>query len=152
MKPLVPLGIVFLVVALTGVVMLTQFRQKIDQALSQQPTLQSLSPSPTPLPTQVKTENTYLFVPYWTLPGNGSIDSEQETLVYFGVAANEQGIQTQEEGYKNLRQFVNGKGGKDSLLTIRMLESKANFSVLKNKKTQEKIIAQSIVLAKQNNF
>lgn len=151
MKAILGSFVLITVLAILGNSILTQFRSRIDWALSVQPAIQT--PPPTPLPSAQKTQNTYLFVPYWALSGEDTaIDAKQKTLIYFGVAANEDGVRTDEEGYRNLKTFIKYAGEKPLLLTVRMLDSTTNFSILKNKKAQEKIITQSIALAKKENF
>lgn len=150
MKSLFSIFVLIVILVLGGNSILSQFRQKIDNALSVQP--QVTSSSPTPLPTAAVTKNRYLFVPYWSLSQGNIANSTSQTLVYFGVAANTSGLDEKEAGYTNLKTFVSKASDKDTLLTIRMINNDTNFAVLKDKKAQEVIIQESIALAKKENF
>ncbi len=150
MKIIIFVIIFISVVAIAGNVVLSQFRQKIDRALSVQPA--ASTPSPTPLPTPTETKETFLFVPYWAVSNDSLQNLPYKNLVYFGIAANKNGLLLQEEGYHRLNTFIESAGSKRKLLTIRMINSAENFEVLKDKKSQEKIIREAIVLAKKENF
>ncbi len=127
-------------------------KQKIDSTLSAPLPSYQISVTPTPTLHKILETNSILFIPYWVK----NIDIEKldsyETLVYFGVAASEQGIDKQDDGYKNLPLFLKSASGKKSYLTIRMLESKSNFAILKDQKLQDVLIAESLKLAKENGF
>lgn len=142
--------IFILIVVTAGNVVLSQFRQKIDRALSVQPV--ASTPSPTPLPTPTETKETFLFVPYWAVSPEPLQELPYKNLVYFGVAANKEGLLLEEDGYRRLNTFVESAGNKRKLLTIRMINSAENFDVLKDQRSQEKIIREAVSLAKRNNF
>lgn len=118
----------------------------------------SFSPSPTvfdkkifPSPVISQKEKKILFVPYWSI-GKSEIEGYDE-LIYFGIAASKNGINKEEEGYKNIYEFLSvaGKTGK-KLLAIRMIDSQINSRVLEDKVLQNKIIIDSIAIAKDNLF
>ncbi len=100
--------------------------------------------------TRVSPEEEYLFVPYWTI--DEDISSSEMTLVYFGVLGGENGIEQNDEGYKNLSMFEENKNRKDSILVLRMLNTDTNLDILKDKKIQQRIIDETIVLAKKHHF
>lgn len=152
MKHFVTLSIGIVLFLLFGIFIISQLRQKIDQALSRQHVVNAPTPTPRQPAEKTETQKTYLFVPYWSLTNTEIIESDQQILVYFGVAADEAGLRRNEDGYKKLLAFSESAGDKDKLLTIRMLDSDANFTILKNKIMQQKIIDQSIELAKRDGY
>lgn len=93
----------------------------------------------------------YMFVPYWTIDTD-LISAPSDNLIYFGIAADNTGIDTNEVGYKNLSSFVKNSSNKDTYLTVRMLDSDANLDILEDKVLQRNIISQSIDIAKENGF
>ncbi|MBP6913822.1 MAG: hypothetical protein KBC00_04400 [Candidatus Levybacteria bacterium] len=100
--------------------------------------------------TKTSPKEDYLFVPYWTI--NEDISSNEMTLVYFGVMGGKNGIEKNEEGYKNLSVFEKNKNAKNTILVLRMLNTDTNLDILKDKNIQQKIIAETIFLAKKHNF
>lgn len=110
-----------------------------------------------PAPTQVASgnlthEENILFVPYWTF-GSTIEDSEYDEIVYFGVTADKDGIDTSDDGYKKLDDFIlYTDSGKKRLLAVRMIDFDINSYVLKKKNLQEKIIKQAVRLASDNSF
>lgn len=94
----------------------------------------------------------YLFVPYWSL-SKGKISQENiDEFIYFGVGVTENGINTEESGYKNLPTFLTLTKGKKTHLTLRMLDSKTNFKILENPTLQKKVINEVVSLAKKDKF
>lgn len=110
-----------------------------------------LSPEPTNM--VQKKENNFLFVPYWSLFNfNNKIENEKyDIFIYFGVSANESGIDKNDLGYKSVGKFIKSTNGK-KLLAIRMTDSKLNSFVLEGQNLQKKIIGQSIEITKENSF
>lgn len=97
-------------------------------------------------------KTTSLFVPYWTLSSK-SLPTNYDTLVYFGITANENGIEKQEDGYKNLQRFFNAASShQKTLLTIRLFDQNTNEKILHDKNFQQKIIDESLQVAKQYHF
>lgn len=99
----------------------------------------------------VSPKEEYIFVPYWTIDSDLS-DTPSENLIYFGISVNDQGIDHDDQGYKNLPSFVENSGAKDTYLTVRMLDSDVNLDILEDKKMQDKLIAESVDIAKENGF
>ncbi len=96
-------------------------------------------------------ERMALFVPYWTL--DEDIQTDADRLIYFGVAADEEGIDKSDDGYKNLPDFVSAAGtDTPTLLTIRLIDDDINKKILKDKNAQQAIINESISLAKKYGF
>lgn len=93
-----------------------------------------------------------LFVPYWSLDSTSDINF-YDRVIYFGILANEKGINKEEVGYKNLAKFssLNFISSK-KYLALRMLNTEENLKILKNINSINQIIKQTISIAKQNNF
>ncbi len=111
----------------------------------------------TPTPQQVLSatnskEQKSLFVPYWALTQEKIPSDTYDQFIYFGIAVNDNGIDKEESGYVGLARFVGISGTTEKLLTIRMLDAKSNFAVLKDQALQQKIITETIATAKQYGF
>ena len=100
-----------------------------------------------------KKEMTSLFVPYWTLGEGIMHQQDYDKYLYFGITATQDGVSTNEPGYKNLSTFIDSAGAEaEKLLVLRMLDSKVNFDILKDTSKQEKLINQTINVAKEYGF
>lgn len=95
-------------------------------------------------------EKSYLFVPYWTL--SSSITGDYDSLIYFGIAAGENGIDRSEAGFKNLAKFTNFSESREKLLAVRMVDQDINSKIFEDKNLEKKIIDDSIEIAKENGF
>jgi len=112
----------------------------------------------TPSPIQSSTKEvatrqaTSAFVPYWVL-GQEELSREYDSLIYFGISPTASGIDTTEEGYKNLSRFGNlaGKASK-TFLTVRMLNNDTSFTILESTASSKSVIAESIATAKEYGF
>lgn len=115
--------------------------------------LQAPNATNTPKPSQspVQKATTALFVPHWSFTSAINADKFDQVF-YFGIAANETGINTQESGYKKLTQFADATKGKQKILVVVMINQERNFSILKKEKVQTSIINETIALAKQYDF
>lgn len=116
--------------------------------------LQAPNATNTPKPSQspVQKATTALFVPHWSFTSAINADKFDQVF-YFGIAANETGINTQESGYKKLAQFKNAvPKEKETILVVRMINQEKNFSVLKNEKVQKDIVNQTLLLANKYDF
>ncbi|QQG40919.1 MAG: hypothetical protein HYV37_01185 [Candidatus Levyibacteriota bacterium] len=111
---------------------------------------------PTKIPKQVRDdkgqEKKFLFVPYWGQTQDKIPNEFGDMLIYFGITPSKDGIDTQEPGFLGLGRFVGISEGRKTLLTIRMMDQDTNFAIIKDKKQQEKIMTQAIVIAKQKGF
>jgi len=139
--------VVFVAVAMYGVKV---FRQKIDSALSMQPVLRIL-PSPTPTGPAAKKIDETIFVPYWSVGTDFTLPPYQE-IIYFGVNASTDGVDTSDDGYERLSEFVDKTKNGHTLLTIGMTNSTTNFAILKDKVVQDKVISKALKIAKANGF
>lgn len=95
---------------------------------------------------------TSVFVPYWTLD-EGLAHVTANTLIYFGITPNEDGLMNRKEpGYMSLDRFRMLKGSKPALLTLRMIDDDINDAILNNTQKQQRVVNQTITLAKQQGF
>lgn len=97
-------------------------------------------------------ETKFLFVPYWGQTAEKIPDSFGDTLIYFGITPNKNGIDKEEPGYMGLGRFVSISEGRKTLLTLRMVDQEKSFAILKDKKQQERIIAETLTVTKKHNF
>lgn len=116
------------------------------------PTKTQTQTSPT-ITFRTKTNPVDLFIPYWSNI-NESINSESfQKLIYFGVSVNEDGIDQNDQGYKNLSKFLrNADSSKEKILGVRLLDQDMNEKILNDKNIQEKVINSAIQVANDNNF
>lgn len=148
MKKVLILIICFLLISL-GFVIFKQ-RQSI-RTVSPKPI--SLTHIPTPsVDTSIK-ETSAIFVPYWDVPAPNTDFNQYGKIIYFGISANANEIDRNEGGYRNLEAFLSAVlNDKKRLLTLRMLNTEAIYSVLENEKNQDTIIEETVNLAKQLAF
>lgn len=97
-------------------------------------------------------EKKYLFVPYWTF--TDFINTEDfDSILYFGVSANENGIDRNDPGFDKLGTFISSiDSSKERILTIRMIDASVNSEVLQSDASQEKIISESVTFAKEYGY
>lgn len=100
-----------------------------------------------------------LFVPYWTVKDSSTgsaANAEQkiyDSYIYFGVTPGKDGIDMKESGVMALDTFASFvPEGKEKSLAVRMIDRDANFAILKDSARQKKLIAESILLAKEKKF
>jgi spore germination protein YaaH len=104
-----------------------------------------------PQPTFKQKETTSVFVPYWAMP-DSSLKNQYDSLYYFGVTADTNGIIKDDAGYENLEKFAATQNGLPTYLTLRMLDTDTNIAILRSEAAQEKVIQQTLDTAKANNF
>lgn len=105
-----------------------------------------------PAVTMVGKAKKMLFVPYWSM-NDKPIDSSFDKYVYFGVTADENGINTQDPGYKNIKQFVKDiPQEKEKYLAVRLINQDFNTKLLEEKSLQEKIATTAAKIATENGF
>lgn len=96
-------------------------------------------------------EKRFIFVPYWSL--QGQIDPSYDSILYFGVGVDREGLDDGDVGYKKLAEFKEMvSDGKETILTVKMTDSSVNSDVLKSNVWQEKIIRDAVSLAKEYEF
>lgn len=93
-----------------------------------------------------------LFIPYWSLNSDLQLNP-YDRVIYFGIAVSEFGINKEEEGYKNLKEFSSiSLNNQKKYLTLRMTNTEDNLKILKDEKIIKKIIAETIDTALQYDF
>jgi len=106
----------------------------------------------TPSSIGMQQEMTTLFVPYWTMNGE-AVPTNYNQVAYFGIAVNTNGIDTQEDGYKDLATFVASvHQNQRTLLTVRLLDQNVDEKILHDSTFQQKIIQESANIAKEYKF
>jgi len=108
--------------------------------------------------------NFSIFVPYWQLPKNPNEIKESKIFIknknkiethyiYFGITADENGIDKNENGFFNLEKINSSKEEHlFSSLVLRLLNDEINFKILENNNLQKKIIEDTIKITKEKNF
>lgn len=94
-----------------------------------------------------------LFVSSWDLT-QGKIYKDYERLLYFGVTATGKGIDTKDEGYKNIDVFMSSFSAKfqKKYLVLKMLDTDINQNILSGEKIQEEIISEITELTIEKKF
>lgn len=141
------IAIILGLLCLVGIYFFVQYNSQPLSFSLQSP---SLTPSPSRIIVQGKTQK-MLFVPYWGLTAQ-KLPTDYDQIIYFGVTPNTQGINTQEDGYKDLSLFAKRAGDAKTLLAIRMIDPTINVKVLQDKKMQNAIITDSLEIAQKYNF
>lgn len=135
-----------------GIVLFVFFWQKISFFHTTEKVNPRL-PIPTSTPTQLPSKaTTTLFVPYWTLIQQ-TFPTSYDTIAYFGITANTSGIDTKEDGYKDMPKFISLINvHQKKLLVIRLLDQNTDEKILHDSGYQKKIIDQSTNIAKHYGF
>ena len=94
-----------------------------------------------------------IFVPYWAIIKGKSLNLEEyDTVLYFGVAVDKNGIDVKDPGYINLPVFSESVVSHKSYLVVRMTDRETALAVLRDKEAQRNIVQQSIALAEEHGF
>lgn len=93
-----------------------------------------------------------IFVPYWTLTRNEKVEGHYDSLIYFGITPNRSGIDTTDAGYTAIPLFLSVAANQQKILAVMMIDKEFNSSVLRDPSLQQKIIQQTIMIAKENGF
>lgn len=111
-------------------------------------------PTPTIPPTILpQNEQKMIFTPYWSMRKEAIQSDGYDELFYFGVAANDKGVEKTDDGFKKISQFLaKSDNSKKRFLTIVMTDSKINSLVLESRFVQERIVNESVAIAKQYGF
>jgi spore germination protein YaaH len=130
------------------------FKDNLNHDLSQPVYLPTAAPSPIPtIVINTQKETTSLFVPYWTVTNQPIDTTGFNKVIFFGISPTEDGVDSSETSISQLSAFSQAVPATNSkVLALRMTNSQLNLNILKNKTNQTKIIAQTIEIAKQNNF
>lgn len=150
---------VFLLILLivgAGVLALNGIKAKVKQDLAQPFASSAVSPSTlqqTKYIPATGSDTTSLFVPYWTLKDVDFTGDDYDQYLYFGIAPTKTGINTNESGYSQMKQFTAAiPQGKGKLLVLRMLESDTNSAILRSTSQQKNVIGETIRTAKEQGF
>ena len=82
-----------------------------------------------------------IFIPYWNIPKLSLDLEEYNELIYFGIAPDENGELIQDTGFTNIATFIqNTPSDTNRLLTIRMLDTDNNLTLLDSKSKQQRVI------------
>lgn len=101
---------------------------------------------------EVSISETSLFVPTWTLSGEG-LPEGYSRYIYFGLTATTSGVSDDSEEYANMEGFTEQvPAGAKKLLTIKMTHTPTNLTVLQDPSLQQSIIDDSIKAASENGF
>jgi len=134
------------------------FRNKLNSSKHQNKSeaISTISPKNTKRnPEQSLTKS--IFIPYWNIDENFVLqpsgeDTEFDRYIYFGITAGNQGIDKQEVGFLKLPVFAKATAGKDTYLTLRLLNVDFNKNLLKNESLQTKIIEDTITVTMEKKF
>ena len=142
--------IILLLLAVSAFIALRVIRDQVRHDLLQPVAQPALTPSPTVVIDQLKQTNTALFVPSWTV--DSISDTSYDHFIYFGIVPTKNGIDTS-ASEKPLAEFIKSvPEGKQTMLTLKMQDTDINAAVLQNKTLQQKVISQTIAVAKENGF
>lgn len=148
MKQRLGILVIFLALAITLLGVFRIFHAKVNIKNPMSKITQEARPTPAPKLLPAKTT---LFVPYWTLGKN--LPLTYNTISYFGITADANGINMKDSGYKNLPVFSRLVGQNQStFLVVRLLESEVNEKILSDNNFRKKIIEESISSAKKYGF
>jgi spore germination protein YaaH len=141
-------ALIIFIVLLLGVVWVRGFHAvRITPVNKEVDKVQSISKRDAPVSTISS-----IFVPYWTISSPEDL-SNYDQLYYFGVEASSEGINTSEQGYKAIDQFMaKVMPGQQKFLVVRMVDKDLNSRVVKDTDMQQKIVSQAIKIAQSNNF
>lgn len=93
-----------------------------------------------PVPSEIT--DTMVFVPYWNIPSE-NLTLDYDTLIYFGVTPDTDGSLKDDAGMTQVDRFIqNTSAEKNRYLTIRMLDTETNISILENAQAQQKLFAE----------
>ena len=156
MKKLSLVILALVLVAFMGSSAFTFIKEKVHKDLNVPITY----PSATPLPSgtsnlsrKTTVAHASLFIPYWAIADQLPKDRQYDEFIYFGIAPMLEGVDRKEVGFSRVDDFFGMiPQGSKTLLTIRMTDTQRNLLILKNPKSQERIIEDSIVFAKDNHF
>jgi spore germination protein YaaH len=143
--PFMLLGVLFL--------LYFTFNQVKQQVRSDLYSTVSVTPEakPTLAENHTSKDETSLFVPYWTISNPMDV-SDYSEIYYFGVTPSDTGVDTIDEGYKGLSRFTSRVKNGESFLTLRMLDAQQNSAILDDTSKQNKLISQTLSLAKNNGM
>lgn len=139
--------IIVLSVLLIAYILTRQNKKTTEQRIIKSPT-----PSMSSVSQKVGESRTSVFVPYWAINAELA-DENYDTFIYFGITADEKGVNTEDTGYANLDQFDESLGDdKEKYLALRLLNADTNLKLLSNDSMQSKIIQDVITIAELRGY
>lgn len=140
---------VVVLLSISSFLLFTQREQHTNSFKFEKSVQAPITPTVRPISHVTKT----LFVPYWAV-GQKVNTSGYDQLIYFGITANTTGIATNDPGYSSIDHFFAATSSTSAkrLLGIRMITTDVNEQVLTDMVAQQKIIRQSIDIAKEKGF
>jgi spore germination protein YaaH len=142
--------VVLLIIIVSVFLFVRVIREQVRHDLLQPVVQPALIPSPTVVIDRLQKTNTSLFVPSWTV--DTISDTSFDHYIYFGINPTKNGID-EESANKNIQAFQQQMpDGKQTLLTLQMQNTDINGDILQNKTLQQKVIIQTVSLARQNGF
>ena len=143
--------IVFLIITLL-LVFLFIIKQS-NTGTKQLPISQTSMPTVTQPQSTISQGNVSLFVPYWTVTDKPIQTDGFNELIYFGIAADANGVDRTDPGYKNIPNFFQETNDNTKkLLAVRLINPQINSLILKDLTTQKKIISDAVSIATYNKF
>jgi spore germination protein YaaH len=142
--------VVVLIILVTVFILLRVVRTKIGHDLAAPVYQPASTPTPTITIDKLARTSTYLFVPDWAL---SDIPDNYDTYIYFGISPTTNGIDEHDSGVKDISTFQDAMpSDKETLLALEMTDSDINGSILQSKSLQQKVISQTVSIAKANGF
>ncbi len=93
-----------------------------------------------------------IFIPYWDIPADAIDANSYDSVIYFGIAAGESGIDTKDAGYKRLQTFSDAGWKRKTYLTLRMLNDDINTLILNDPEKQKILIKEVAAIAQKYSF
>jgi spore germination protein YaaH len=139
--------IILLLLILAIIGMFKVFKYKVNKDLAQPVYTPTKAAPPTPSPVAPKSKTSLsLFVPYWGLTDDKIESGKYDQIIYFGISPTQQ----DESQLDNFNEIVPQNAKK--LLALRMTNNQENFAILKDASVQQKVIQETINIAKKNNM
>jgi len=143
--------IVLLIIAVSVFILVRVIRNQVRHDLAQPVNAPAMPPTPTVVIDKLSNTNTSLFVPSWTL--DSMADTPYDQYIYFGISPTANGYIATGSGEQDITTFVGGvPKGKQTLLALEMVNTDVNGALLQSSNAQERLITQTLSLAKENGF
>ncbi len=144
------LFVIILIIFVSVFLLFRVVREKVGHDLAQPVYQPTMPPSPTIVIDQLHTTRNSLFVPDWTL---NSIKGNYDQYIYFSLTPSSAGITLTSLENKNIDAFLaTVPQGKQTLLTLAMQNPDITSEILQQKALQQKVISQTVSLAKTKGF
>ncbi len=138
-----------------GFIFSYSFRRETEahpaEAVQQQETAQYATPTPVDKAVPAEDVEESVFVPYWSMSNLAALNT-YETAIYFGISVTKDGVNTSDQGYAQLSNFISHTSTNQKLLTVRMLDTDTNLAILEDAKAKEQVIEDVVSTAKEYGF